>query len=168
MKAMLLLSTATLLAFFVSAQDDAMARQRIETQIDAFINSWNKHDFSDLANYTTADVDWVNVVGMWWKGQRQVQFAHDAFHKGMFRNVTLSKVSTEIRFIAPDVAVVHWISRAGAYTTPVGQQVPEGNSIATLVFVQKNGQWLITACENIGINESAQMGDPARHMPTGH
>jgi uncharacterized protein (TIGR02246 family) len=165
---MLFLSTATLLTFFVSAQDQTTEKMRIEAQIDTFINSWNKHDFSDLANYTTPDVDWVNVVGMWWKGQQQVQFAHDAFHKAMFRNVTLTRISTEIRFIAPDVAVVHWISRAGAYTTPSGQQVPEGNSIATIVFVQKNGRWLITACENVGINEHAAAGDPAKHMPTGH
>ncbi len=121
-----------------------------------------------MANYTTTDIDWVNVVGMWWKGRRQVQFAHDALHKTIFGTVPISKVSTHIRFIAPDIAIVHSINRVGTYTTPSGIKLPEGDNIATMVFVKKESRWLITACENIGVNEQAQASDPVKHMPEGN
>lgn len=164
MKSILLLSTTVLFSFFASAQNEAADRKEIESQADAFLTSWNKHDFSDMKNYMTADADWVNVVGMWWRGIGQVQFAHQAFHKTMFAQVRLSKVSVDIRFVTKDVAVVHWETRADGYTTPSGQQVPAGNNMALIVFVRRDGRWLMTAAENVNINEQARAADPVKRM----
>jgi len=164
MKHALLLSGITLFSIFVNAQDEAADRKAIESQSDAFIASWNKHDFSDIGTYTTTDVDWVNVVGMWWKDQKQVQYAHQAFHHTMFAHVSLRKISMDIRFVTPDVAVAHIITRMDAYTTPGGNQIPEGNSLALMVFVRRKGRWLITAAENVNINEQAQKSDPVKRM----
>ena len=60
---------------FSVAQNDTSGQKAIEAQIDAFITSWNKHDFSDMKNYIAEDCDFVNVVGMHWKGREEVQYA---------------------------------------------------------------------------------------------
>ena len=38
--------------------------------------NYTDHHFADMATYTTPDVEWVNIVGMYWRGRAQVQQAH--------------------------------------------------------------------------------------------
>lgn len=139
-------------------------KEAIQSQIEAMVESWNQHDFSDMENYTTEDVDWVNVVGMWWKGRDEVQFAHQAFHETMFRNVNLELKFSNIRFITDDVAVAHIITHYGEYQTPDGNTMGNTDDIATLVYVKKNGRWLLTAGENVSINEAARTHNPVNKM----
>ncbi len=65
------LSLFSCLLFAQSKKDE----QAIKNQLQAFRTSWNNHNFDDMKNYTTDDVDWVNIVGMRWKGRKEVQFA---------------------------------------------------------------------------------------------
>ena len=78
-----------------------------------------------MKEYATEDADWVNVVGMWWKNRKEVQYAHQVFHKVMFQNTPLSKTSVHTRFITNDVAVVHLYWHMGAYTSPNGNYYKE-------------------------------------------
>src|ERR1700712_5638697 len=97
------------------AQGHKADEQMINSQYNAFLTSWNNHSFSDMEKYTTADCDWVNIVGMWWKGRKQVQFAHQTFHNGMFKNTPPTSVSTTIRFVTNDVAIVHAVAKVGTF-----------------------------------------------------
>ncbi|MFC3811296.1 SgcJ/EcaC family oxidoreductase [Lacihabitans lacunae] len=137
----------------------------VEKQIDALIASWNNHNYDDISNYATEDCDWVNVVGMWWKNRNEVQYAHQVFHNGMFKNVKLTKKSIHFRSIAKDVMVVHLLQRVGAYTTPSGSIYPEADNMKLMVFVKKEGNWLLTAVENVVVVEQAQMSNPINNMP---
>lgn len=139
-------------------------KELIQNQIEAMIESWNQHDFSNMKNYTTEDVDWVNVVGMWWKGRDEVQFAHDAFHETMFRDVKMDLKNSKIRFITEDVAVAHIVTHYGEYNTPDGKKMGNTDDIATLVYVKRNGKWLLTAGENVTVNEAAKPHDPVNKM----
>jgi uncharacterized protein (TIGR02246 family) len=139
-------------------------RQAVQTQIEALLHSWNQHDFSDMKNYTTADVDWVNIVGMWWKGRGQVQYAHEAFHKTIFKNVPVELKSSDIRFITKEVAVAHITTYYGEFTTPSGQKMGNTEDLATLVYVKRKGKWLLTAGENVTVNEGAKQHDPVLEM----
>jgi uncharacterized protein (TIGR02246 family) len=35
--------------------------------------AWNKHDMDALAPLFTDDAEWVNIVGMWWRGLPEVK-----------------------------------------------------------------------------------------------
>ncbi len=137
----------------------------VEKQIDALIASWNKHDYSTMATYATEDADWVNIVGMWWKNRKEVQFAHQAYHETMFKNVKLTKNSVHLRQITPDVIIAHLNTKKGAYTTPSGHQKPEADDMALLVFVKKGNKWLLTAGENVEVVDDAMKHDPVNKMP---
>lgn len=150
-------------ALFAQAQTpDEVA---VDKQVDALITSWNNHNYDDIANYATEDCDWVNVVGMWWKNRREIQYAHQVFHEGMFKNVTLTKKSVHFRAITKDVMVVHLLQRVGAYTSPSGTFYPEADNLKLLVFVKKAEKWLLTAVENVVVVEQAQRSNPINKMP---
>ncbi len=164
MKKILMLS-AFLFPLIGFAQNNLSNSKAIEQKIDEIIASWNNHDYSDMGNYATEDCDWVNIKGMWWKGRKEVEYAHQVYHQTIFKNSVLKKNGTTIRFITKDVAVVHLSWRTSAFTTPSGNQVPEGDDLATLVFVKKSGKWLLTAAENVDVVEASQKNNPVLKMP---
>lgn len=152
------------------AQNKAADEKQINSQIDAFVSSWNNHNFEDFSNYTTPDLDWVNIVGHWYKGQKQNKTHLDALHKTIFKDVKYTKSTTHVRFITEDVAVVHVYWSLGAFYPPDG--VDRGNNkmgddkeLGTFVMVKKEGKWLITAAHNIVINPLAAQGDPMNQNP---
>lgn len=165
MKNFCALCVLLLLSNVLFAQSKTADEIAVEKQVDALIMSWNKHNYDDIANYATEDCDWVNVVGMWWKNRREVQYAHQVFHEGMFRNVTLAKKSVHTRIITKDVIIAHLDQRIGAYNTPSGTHYPESDNITMLVYVKKGEKWLLTAAENVVVVEQAQRSNPVNKMP---
>ena len=146
----------------VVAQKNIESKNAIEAQIDAFINSWNKHDFSDMKNYIAEDCDFVNIVGMHWKGREDIQYAHQAYHEQFFKNTLMEKRSVTIRFLKPDVAITHLLWHIGAFTPPDGSKRGDNDDLASLVFVKRKGIWVITAMENVEVSTQAQAFDPVK------
>ena len=150
------------------AQNNTGEQKAIEAQIDAFLTSWNKHDFSDMENYIAEDCDFVNAVGVHWKGIEEVQYAHQTFHQSVLKNTPMEKRSVTIRFLKPDVAIVHLLWHIGLITIPSAhssrQGKPDGDNddLATIVFVKRKGIWLITAMENVVVNEALLSNDPVK------
>jgi uncharacterized protein (TIGR02246 family) len=153
---------------FSVAQNDAIDRKAIEAQIDAFITSWNKHDFSDMKNYIADDCDFVNVAGAHWKGIEEVQYAHQTFHQSVLKNTPMEKRSVTMRFLKPDIAIVHLLWHIGLITIPSvspsrpGKPDGDNDDLATIVFVKRNGIWLITALENVVRNEELLKREPVQ------
>jgi uncharacterized protein (TIGR02246 family) len=152
----------------VLAQTRAQEQAAINAQVDAMLTSWNQHNYADMKNYTTEDTDWVNVVGMWWKGRKESQYAHQVYHQTMFKTSVGEKKAVAIRFVTKDVAIVHveW-----HFSDPTPVPLPDGkipgpnDDLATLVFVKQKGKWLLTAGENVHVDKAAQPFDPVNHMP---
>ena len=157
----------------ILAQNRTKDETAINAQVDAMIYSWNHHNYDDLKNYTTENTDWVNVVGMWWKGRKESQYAHQAYHNTIFKTSVCEKKSVSIRFITKDVAVVHVLWQFSDPNPPApplppspdGKPLPPNDDLATLVFVNQNGKWLLTAGENVHVDKVAQQFDPVKQMP---
>ena len=60
--------------------------QAIRKTVAGIEGAWNAHDMDAYGKLLRADVEWVNVVGMHWKGRDEVMTAHVAFHKTSFKN----------------------------------------------------------------------------------
>jgi uncharacterized protein (TIGR02246 family) len=135
-------------------------QKAIEAQIDAFFYSWDKHDFSDMKNYIAEDCDFVNIVGMHWEGREEIQHAHQTFHDQVFKNTPMEKRAFSIRFLKPDVAIGHLLWHIGAFDAPDGSIRGNNDDLATIVFVKRNGKWMITAMENVEVSEQAKPFDP--------
>ena len=78
-------SLMTLFLLFISlftfAQNDSIS---IEKQVDNLISDWNTHKFENMDNYTTEDVQWINIVGFWWKGRTEVKLSHQKIFNTIF------------------------------------------------------------------------------------
>lgn len=157
-------------SFLADAQDRTKDEKGINDQIDAMVADWNRHNFDNMPSYTTADFDWVNIVGHWWRGQKENKFGLEALHKAFFKNTPQTKSATHIRFVTDDVAIVHLFWSVGAFYPPDGvnrgtNKMGDDKELATLVMVKKNGRWLITAGQNIVIDENAANSNPVNYMP---
>ncbi|WP_259016621.1 SgcJ/EcaC family oxidoreductase [Emticicia fluvialis] len=148
----------------LAAQTRTKDQAAVEKQVEAIINSWNRHDYSDMPTYATEDCDWVNIVGMWWQNRKEVEYAHEVFHKGMFRDVTLKLDSVKTRVITPDVILARVYKTIGAYKSPSGTVYPKAQNLLMLLYVKKNGKWLLTAGQNVVVNEAAQKSNPVNKL----
>jgi len=145
----------------IGAQENIKEEKVINGQIDAFFTSWNKHDFSDMKNYIADTSDFVNIVGMHWKGREDIQYAHQTFHQQQFKDKPLRKLSAEIRFLTNDVALAHVLLHLdGSYIAPDGSKRGDMDGLATFVFIKKDNTWLVTAVENVVVDQAAKPFDP--------
>ena len=121
----------------------------VETVVSAVVEAWNRHDMRDYAAQFTEDADFVNVVGMHFRGRPQIEAVHADLHRTIFRNSILRAASTTVRPVDGQVALAHvaW-EMTGAEGLP-GWNVPDlRKGMMSLVLVRSGDRWLITAAQN--------------------
>ncbi|MGH9686129.1 MAG: SgcJ/EcaC family oxidoreductase [Candidatus Acidiferrales bacterium] len=142
----------------VSAEDKA----GIEEVIQRFEDVWNSHRIAELGTLLTEDAEWINVVGMRWRGKADVVKAHEALHAGMFREVSTHSTSREIREIVPGVVIVTVTATMSDFETPDGRQMSGIVDRLTLVMVKNDGGWRITSGHNTTIDPQAKPHNPTK------
>ena len=135
----------------------------IRADLKGMDDAWNRHDMTAFVSFAAEDVEWVNIVGMWWKGKEQVYTALDAFHKKMFKDRQVHEPqSTQLRLIAPNCVAVNFIQTIDGFTSPSGRVQAAGRSVLTEVFVKRNGKWLLVQAQNTTIDEEALRFNPVK------
>ncbi|MEX6686551.1 SgcJ/EcaC family oxidoreductase [Danxiaibacter flavus] len=128
--------------------------QSVKQVANSWFNSFNKHDYSDISNYTTEDCYMINPYGLHGKHTNETPAMFKKVHEALLKNVSIKVDSMTIRFIKPDVAIATVLSQqTGAYYLPDG--IDRGNNkhqderlITTMVIVKQNDKWLITQYQN--------------------
>jgi len=148
---------------FCSAQSND--KKAIESQVNRMVSDWNTHEFNNMDFYTTEDVEWINLVGMWWKGRKDVEEAHQTAFDYFFKGVPFTKKSLDIRLLTNDVAIANLVCHVGSLFPPDGidrgtNRTPETDNILTLVYVKRKGTWLLSAGQNTIIDERAAKNNP--------
>ena len=152
-------------SLFLFAQNDSIA---IEKQVTNLVSDWNTHKFENMDKYTTGDVQWVNIVGFWWKGRTEVKLSHQKIFDAIFKGVPFTRKSLNIRFLTNDVGIANLIVHVGEFFPPDGvdhgnNKMPEADDLLTLVFVKKKGTWLLSAGQNTIISSSSSKSNPANN-----
>jgi len=98
------------------------------------------------------NADFVNVVGMHWRGRQEIEVKHTVTHRTIFRNSNLQIVDQSVRFLSPSVAIAHvWTQLKGAESLP-GRNVQDiRRTLLTCVLAKEADRWLITAAHNTDI-----------------
>lgn len=158
-----LLTFLSVFGVLLVAAQPAQDREEVHRVATAFFRSWNSHDFSDIASYTTADVNFVMGMGTHWKSRQEVLRGQVRNHQVLFRSTTFTpeEATLNTRFITDDVAIVNLEARIGAFYPPDG--VDRGNNKQgenkvrfTLVTVRQGGRWLLTAMQATPVDEKAE------------
>ena len=126
-----LLSTISLNAFALDTSDESTIRALVM----AFPEALNHKDMKAFADLFSKDADWINVVGMHWRGKAAVVKAHQVFLKTVFRNGGMSFTNLIVRAVTADVAIaVVTELDAGGGITPSGKTLPPGSGRLSFVL----------------------------------
>lgn len=143
-----------------TAGDTSSDEQSVRQVATAYEEAWNKHDMDAMASLFTEDAEWVNIVGMWWRGVQEVIRGHQWVHEVLFKDTPIHIDSCSVRLVPPESAISAVTWTKGSFVTPDGKQVPEGNDRMTLFLVKRGGKWLIASGHNTTIDAWAQQHNP--------
>ena len=141
------------LASYSAPQLDHSADTQAIRDIEArWQDGWNRHDIAALADLFTEDADFVTVIGRWCKGKKDFYDYHVRLHQVMFKDSIWKTTNTQIRFLKPDVAIVHvnWGITGDRNADGTPRNVSR-DGLFTQVMVKQNGQWRISASQNTNI-----------------
>ena len=127
----------------------------------AFADAWNRHDMDDFAELFCEDANFVNVVGMWWKNRAEIEAAHRATHKTMFRDSRLEGAAASVVELSPGLASVHYRWTLTGASAPDGSPAGTREGILLLVLKKEQSGWRIKVAQNTDIVPGA-IAPPAR------
>lgn len=132
---------------------DAIAE--VTKVVHAFAECWNRHDMNAFAELFAPDAEFVNVVGLWWKGREEIKKAHELTHASMFKNSRLTISEVAVRFPAGSIAIARarWVLEG--HVSPDGAALPARNGILLNVLSLASGRWSIIDSQNTDIIEGA-------------
>jgi uncharacterized protein (TIGR02246 family) len=114
----------------------------------AFAAAWATHDGHQLAKTMSDDVDFVNVGGDWLHGRADFELYHTRLLSGRFRESTLTPLETAVRFLRPDLAVLHWSWRIqGDRNEDLTPRKPRFG-LFTMIVEKRRGEWLVVVAQN--------------------
>ncbi len=119
--------------------DEAAIHENVK-QMEA---GWNAKQGALFAQPFAEDADYVVINGMYFNGRTAIEKAHQQIFNTFHKNTTLSLAIRQIRFLRPDVALVHV---SGHLDAPEKQLVSDASM--TLVMTRDKQGWKIAAFQN--------------------
>ena len=124
--------------------DEAAVRENVR-QLES---GWNAKSGASVAKPFAEDADYVVINGMQIKGRVGIAEGHQGIFDTIYKDSTLGLSVKQVRFLRPDVAVVH--VAAHLKNTQNGQ-TQETDAVITLVMTKDKGEWKIAAFQNTGV-----------------
>jgi uncharacterized protein (TIGR02246 family) len=112
---------------------------------------WNNHDMDSLGTMLTVDVDFVNLAGVWLKGEAATIKLLRVFHQSTFKNSVWSTDSVKIRYVKPDLAIMHIGWGLSGDVDPDGDARKPKHGIFTWIIIKEEKQWKLLAIDNVSI-----------------
>ena len=122
------------------------ADAEIRLLFDQLLGAWTNGDAAAYGETFTADVDYVQFDGSRSTGREVVTESHDKLFRGVLAGSALVGEVESIRYLRPDVAVVHTF---GSVLMPWRSKLPKRRlSRQTIVAVYEAEGWRFTAFHN--------------------
>lgn len=126
-------------------------RAAMEKVIADYTESWNVHEGKGFGKDFTEDGDFINVFGMKFTGQDEIESRHIKILQTFYKGSNLQILKTEFREVQPDIVIanVYWQLKGcrppGPDCTSPGET---RDGVFTQVFVKKSEKWAITSSQN--------------------
>lgn len=129
------------------AQNSAAAAEAaLRENVKALETGWNNKSGAVFAKPFAEDADYVVINGMYIKGRAVIESAHQRIFDTVFKDTKLSLTVKQIRFLRPDVAVVHVTGHRDGPTKELQQ-----DAILTMVMTKEKQGWTIAAFQNTAV-----------------
>ncbi|HWS54732.1 MAG TPA: SgcJ/EcaC family oxidoreductase [Pyrinomonadaceae bacterium] len=123
------------------AADDRAVRENV-SRMEA---GWNAKSGELFAKPFAEDADYVVINGLHIRGREAIDKGHQRIFDTVYKDSTLALTVRQVRFLRPDVALVHVNARNQVRQAG---ETREAGAIITLVMVRDAGAWKITAFQN--------------------
>jgi uncharacterized protein (TIGR02246 family) len=114
----------------------------------AFCAAFNKHDGHQLAQIMADDIDFVTVGATWLHGKSDFEKYHTRLLNGRFHGIKVEVLQVAVRFLRPDIAIVHWSWTGTGDKNPDGTARKRRLGMMTMVAEKRAGSWLVVASQN--------------------
>jgi uncharacterized protein (TIGR02246 family) len=133
----------------------ASASAEVTDVVHSFAECWNRHDMNAFAALFAQDAEFVNVVGLWWKGRDEIRKAHEFAHATMFKSSHLTITGVAVRFPAADLAIARARWALEGHLAPDGSTLPARTGVLLNLLARSAGAWHIIDSQNTDIVEGA-------------
>ena len=138
------------------AQSNATSEDEtaIRSVIVDMTNAFNNHDSLAASRMYSEDADFTNVAGRQAKGAAEIEKFLASGFKTRLKAATQETKDVAIRFIRPDVAIVHVTNQINGFLDADGSIEPPHNELSLRVFQKENGMWRVVAFHNTTVAAS--------------
>jgi uncharacterized protein (TIGR02246 family) len=148
-----------LMLFLLATTLDAQTKadeEAVRKLPQIFHDAWAKHDGHELAKIMADDVDFVTVATTYLHSRADFEKFHVRLLSGRFKESTITPLQTTVRFLRPDMAVIHWSWKIEGDKNADG--TPRQPRFGMMVMIAKKlaGAWLVV----VGQNTNAILGVP--------
>lgn len=119
--------------------------------VKAFAEAWNTHDMDAFSGLFAQDAEFVNVVGLWWKGRAEIKAAHEYTHRTMFKDSRLTLGEIDTRFPAPGLAISRCRWALEGHVAQDGTPLPARQGILVHTLQRAGADWRIIDSQNTDI-----------------
>jgi uncharacterized protein (TIGR02246 family) len=127
---------------------DEKAIRDVEARWEA---AWNRHDVAAMASTYAPDSDAINLAGEWFKGRDAFERSLEELHSGKAKGSVWQTEATHVRFLRPEIAIVHVCVNSRGDRNPNGRAMAPRRVILTRVEMKRDGKWLIVASQATNI-----------------
>jgi uncharacterized protein (TIGR02246 family) len=124
------------------ASDEAALRESVK-QMET---GWNTKSGALFAKPFADDADYVVINGMYIKGRAVIESQHQRIFDTIYKDTNVTLTVKQIRFLRPDVAVIHVEGRRTGPTKELMQ-----DAMLTLMMTKEKQGWVIAAFQNTAI-----------------
>jgi uncharacterized protein (TIGR02246 family) len=114
----------------------------------AFAAAWAKHDGHELGKIMSDDVDFVNVAAEWLHGRADFETFHSRLLSGRFKDSILTPLEIKVRFLRPDMAVLHWSWKIVNDENFDSTTRKPRFGLFTMLVEKRGGVWLVAVAQN--------------------
>ena len=131
----------------IYAQNDRAADEAaIRDNVKQLESAWNTKSGVAYAKPFAEDADFVVINGTYIKGRDVIATSHQRIFDTIFKDTTLSLTVKQVRFLRPDVAIVHVSGRRDGPTKELVQ-----DAFMTYVMTKEGKVWTISAFQNTAV-----------------
>ena len=128
------------------AQTQNVDEAAIRDNVKQLETGWNTKSGAAFAKPFAEDADYVVINGMYIKGRSIIETAHQQIFDTIYKETTISLNVKQVRFLRPDVAVVHVNGHRSGPTKDLEQ-----DAMLTIVMTKEKGGWTIAAFQNTAV-----------------
>lgn len=138
--------------------DKSTDEKAIYTIVKHMQEGWNAKSGEQFALHFANDHDYVVWTGLYMPNSTRTNNAdaHQGLYEGPYRNMDIKLKIEKIRFIKPDVALVHAL---GASTFDKNKSMDYPTLLQTMVMVKENENWEIISFHNLDIEYDKILGN---------